>query len=364
MQPAAVGLRNHASLAAVPHDECARHYGYRSAGDDTILKMYKATLEVHSDVRTLEMQARRGVPEQYNGELMHLGGDHCVPVAKAIKVGPEYPDRAVFATASAQTKCIHSIDLVPNTGYDAIQHRMQELGERCPPRLWVVDNAPNNFTDYARDLRCIMSSQDMIHLTRRILGTLDPAVKTLLGTFSKELSACILEFEPDSIRAIKTRLMNPAGAADGLAVGGKYTYVVDIPPSWTPRDALWADVKTKQRTLAQGDLLTAREVEAMIAHGCFFSTFHDNLRKQWRDWVNIKGDLEAIANKLDPTHSSYDSTYGVVKIKGEERCLFTSKTMDTLRRQACNAKYFQRPDDMPRYRARRHVIGARDHVPT
>ena len=89
----------------------------------------------------------------------------------------------------------------------------------------------------------------------------------------------------------------------------------------------------------------------------FWDTFSQNIWRDWREPLDIRAHLNRIADKIDPALAKlpssakgpYDPTYGCATIKGEERCVFTSKSLAALRTQADKAEYYERPIGVPRY---------------
>ena len=303
--PAASALMGLRMAQCGPNDDKRRSFGSRICGADTVNELLAAKLVREAPVHTLEMQARGGV----NGErLLQLGADHSVPAATAIAVGAGFPDRMVWAGASAETKAIHTVVLVPNSAYDSIKPAVCALKQRPggPPRLFTVDDMPNNEKEYLRDLSPEMISQDLKHGIGRILKTLDPSANPMFAEICGLLRGCYMEVNKASKNDIIARLKIPAGRPGGLLVGGKITI-----------KAAQDGLPSVQKTLKAGDFLTVTEIDDMLdieKGACFFDTFDKNLRRDWHSPWHIRNALNAIADKLDPTSPSYNSSYGCVTV--------------------------------------------------
>jgi hypothetical protein len=302
-------------------------FGSNMLSSDQIGRVLCGKLSADAPVHTLEMQARGGVAGSLHGDrLLHLGADHNVPVARSVNVGAGFKDRQLWVAASAQTKAVHSALLVPNGKYESIQAGVKELKDRPggPPRLFTVDDMPNNHEDYMADLSPEACAQDLKHGLGRIINTLDPSVKDLYSEVCGELSRCFMEYNRLSISNIQNRLTLPAvppnsGTDHGLWAGGKFS-------KWK-RDG----EKLEQVTMKVGEHpVQPGEVDQMMNvedGGYFFKTFHHNL---WKDWVGtseIAARLNRMADKLDHglahvpiDKGGYDPTYGVAS---DGRCVFT-----------------------------------------
>jgi len=155
---------------------------------------------------------------------VHLGADHSEPAAKAINVGKGGPDRLIWAASSAQTKAMHAVLVVPDGTYASMQVGVKELRSRPggPPRLLTVDDMPNNYNDYMRDLAPEGCAQDLKHGEARVITTLDNT-HPLYAEVCASLASCYLVRNRASVDAIQAALQVPAGQEGGLRVKGKYT---------------------------------------------------------------------------------------------------------------------------------------------
>ena len=326
-------------------------YGKRSFGANTMNGLLTEKLIADAPLHTLAMQARGGVKGSVFGDrLVHLGADHSVPPAMAVNVGPGFPDRKIWAASSSQTRAMHSLLLVPDGSYESIKEGVKDLKRRRggPPRIFAVDDMPNNEDNYMADLEPDACVQDLVHGLRRIIITLDPEVKPLFNEICAELAQCYTVVNHAKLDGLIARLTIPAGSPGGLRVGGRYT-----------RKAAADGEDSVQVTLKLGDVMTHSEVRAWMdeERSSFWDTFHQNIWRDWREPEDIRARLNKIANKIDPelallpggAKGPYEAKYGCMKIKKEERCVFTSKTLAALRTQAEKAKYYQRPAGAPRY---------------
>ena len=330
--------------APVASVDKAALYGSRICGSDTVQGVLARKLIRDAPIRTLEMQQRGGVAGSQHGDrLLQLGADHSVPAARAITM-PGFPDRQIWAATSAQTKAVHSVVLVPNTEYASIRDAICELRDRPggPPRLFTVDNMPANHASYMQDLKPEKCSQDLKHGLGRMINTLDPSAKPAFDYWCAELASCFTRYNDASIEGIRSRLMTPAGQPGGLKVGGKFTI-----------KAACDGEPVQQVTLKAGDFLTNDEVNTMMGADsgfAFFKTFEKSIARDWRDPADIARRLHGIANRLDPNMpEAYIKGLGNVEVGGEIKCVFTSKSRDSIRSQANKAQFYARPLGLPRY---------------
>ena len=216
----------HAQAHTAPKDFLKERYGTRTFGADTVNKLLTSKLIADAGVHTLEMQARGGVEGgQHGNRLVHLGADHNVPVAMAIKVGPGFPDRLIWAASSAETKAMHSLVMVPKGDYASIQAAVKDLATRPggPPMLFTVDDMPNNnYQSYMHDLKPMACANDAKHGMGRIIHTFDSSVQPLFSEACADLARCFFVQRSSHLNELKARLQIPVGEDGSLKAGGKF----------------------------------------------------------------------------------------------------------------------------------------------